>query len=456
MPSIDAINPRSNNPASDVRLRKQRPKRRYGCFLLIMALILVGLFIWGGYSLLAKSNQIFTSNKNVFERVGKLLVGGDKKLIGEDEGLVNALLLGFGGPGHEGPYLTDTIIVASFNLETKETILISIPRDFIVQLPGLGFRKINSAYAFFRDPDEPNSAGLATIEAAEKVTGLDIPYYAAIDFDGFVKAINQVGGIDVTIENTFTDSSYPDGKYGYLTPVTFTKGEEHMEGDRALIFARSRKGTNYEGSDFARSERQKKIIQGFKDKILKLNITDLRTINNLLSVFTENFRTNLEPFELQRLTELAKDVNNDDVYSLSVEPDGILICNGLIGDYENRAYVIQPCEGKSLTDIHAFISNAEVVAKLSKEAAEIEIQNSTGQSYVVSPFRALNNLGASVNFKSFHQSTAFSRTILYNNSSGLKPDTFEYLKNNFDVTVADVPYVNSTADFVIIIGRDAL
>ncbi|MBI2607422.1 MAG: LCP family protein [Candidatus Doudnabacteria bacterium] len=456
MKSIDAINPNQNSSYNDVRLRKQRPKRRYGCFLLVVILILSGLLVWGASNLLSKTNRIFTGDKNVFQRVGQLFVGGDKKLIGEDDGQVNVLLLGYGGPGHDGPYLTDTIIVASLDMETDEVVLVSIPRDFVVQLPGLGFRKINSAYAFFRDDNDPNSAGEAAVDAASKLTGLEIPYYAAIDFQGFVKAINQVGGVDVVIDRTFTDSSYPDERYGFLAPVTFTAGSEHMDGERALIFARSRKGTNNEGSDFARSERQKKVIQAFKDKVVKLGITDLRTINNLLSVFTDNFRTNLEPYQLQRLIELGKDIDNEHAFSLSLEPDNVLICNGIIGDYENRAYVVQPCEGKTLTDVHNYIANASKLAKLSKEAAEVEVQNSTQQAYVLGPFRALNNLGMEVNFRPFLQSNKFSRTILYDNSGNLKPETRKYLEENFDLTVADLPFNNSNADFVIIIGQDAL
>jgi polyisoprenyl-teichoic acid--peptidoglycan teichoic acid transferase len=441
---------------NDVRLRRHRPRRRYGWFFVISIFLLTGLLIWGISKLATKTNQIFTSDKNIFERVGTLIVGSDKKLEGEQNGELNVLLLGYGGPNHDGPYLTDTIIVANFNIESKEVVLTSIPRDFVVELPGLGFRKINSAYAFFRDEDEPNNAGTAARVAAEKITGLTIPYYAAIDFDGFIKAINGVGGVGVTIDQTFTDSQYPNNQHGYLEPVTFTKGQEHMDGERALIFARSRKGTNGEGSDFARSKRQKKIVTAFKDRIFQLNITDLRTINNLLSVFTDNFRTNFEPHELKRLTDIGRDVSNENIFSLSLESDGILICNGLVGDYDNRAFVVQPCEGNTLADVHKFISNASLVSKLTHEGALIEIQNSTKQAYVLGPYRIINTLGPNVDIQTFRESGIYNRTILYDNSKGLKPETKKYLEANYDFSVADVPYSKSIADFVIIIGQDAL
>ncbi|MBI4363459.1 MAG: LCP family protein, partial [Candidatus Doudnabacteria bacterium] len=384
-----------------------------------------------------------------------LIVGGDKTLIGEDDGKVNILLLGMGGPGHDGPLLTDTMIVASFNTDTKEVVLISIPRDFVVLLADQGFRKINSAYAY-AELAEPGSGGIVAAAAVEKITGLTIPYYASIDFKGFVKAVDHVGGVDVTIDRTFTDTQYPDEKNWYLEPVTFRAGPELMTGQRALIFARSRHGTNNEGSDFARSERQKKIILAFKDKVAKLNLSDLKTLNNLLNDFTENFRTNLEPYEIKRLAELTSNIQSDSVYSLSLAPQGNLICDGVIGEYENRAYVIQPCEGKTLSDIHEFLSDVVLVAKLKKEEAKIEIQNSTGKAYVLDSWRALQTAGFDITIKSFQSRTPYDRTILYDNSGGQKPKTLEYLQNNFNFTKADIPYSQSTADFVIILGKDAL
>ncbi len=429
---------------------------------------------------MSKTNQIFTNKQNIFVRVGRLLVSDDKPLKGEEAGQVNILLLGMGGPGHEGPNLTDTMMVASINTNTKEVVFVSIPRDFLVQVPKRGFTKINAAYAY-AEMDEERTGGAAAITAAEKVTGLTIPYYAAVDFKGFVKAVDHVGGLDITIDRTFTDSSYPNYNYGYLPPVTFTKGQEHMNGERALIFARSRKGTNGEGSDFARSERQKKIMVAFKDQVMKLNLSDLGTINNLLGDFTENFRTNMEPFELKRLSDIGKGIVGDNVYSLSLDPNNVTICDGLINlntggpaaplpeptldeegneipaapiEPNSRIYVVQPCEGKTLADINNHLMNSIGAAKLQTEDAVIEIQNTTGKSYVVERWRELADLG--LNLKFTNSKTPIERTILYDNSGGAMPKTLDYLKSNYTIETSDLPYTSSTADFVIILGTDAL
>ena len=432
-----------------------KPRRRkLKLFLLFLIILFVGA-VFGASKLFSKTNQIFTNPGNIFARFGKLITGNDQQLLGEDAGKINVLLLGIGGPGHDGPLLTDTMIVAQIDSKNSEVALISIPRDFVVQIKDAGFKKINSAYAY-AEAAKVNGGGPAAMDAAERVTGLKIPYFAVVDFKGFVKAVDHVGGLDITIDRTFTDSNYPNEKLGYLAPLTFTKGPEHMDGTRALQFSRSREGNNGEGSDFARSERQKKVITAFFEKVIKLNLTDLRTLNNLLTDFTQNFRTNLEPFELKRLADLAGKIDKNNVFSLSLEPQGNLICDGVVEDYTARAYVIQPCEGKTLADIHQFLKQALLTGKLRTENATVEIQNSTGEAAALNAVTSITGLGSNVKIVSFKSKTPYERTIIYDNSQNRRPKTLEFLKNNFHFTFADVPYTNSASDFVIILGKDAL
>ncbi|MEJ0021545.1 MAG: LCP family protein [Candidatus Doudnabacteria bacterium] len=520
MKNFDLIKPQlqqqvqNNNHFDPIVQKPHRRTRKWKWIILI--LVILALAGFASSKLLLKTNQIFTGKGNIFTRVGNLILSPDKKLIGEDEGQINILLMGIGGSGHDGAYLTDTMIVASINTKTNEVVLISIPRDFALDLPKVGYNKVNAAYAYAYK-DNPNTAGDAAIDAAEKITNLQIPYYAVIDFRGFVKAVDDVGGVDVTVDNTFTDSSFPnDYPYdttGYLAPVTFTKGPQHMNGQRALIFARSRHSENAdEGSDFARSERQKKILVALKNKILSLKLTNLPTINNLLSDFTDNFRTNMEPYELKHLTDLAQKTNNDNIYSFSLDPDGVLICSALVDPQTGkkvpepapapaptstptpppatgasaakttaavptagsvptviptdttpavtepevvRMYVVQPCEGKTLTDIHDWLVNAPVMAKLNKEKATVEIQTSTGKPISPTRFKQLSLAGIDVKYAIFKGKVAYNQTVLYDNTKGSKPKTLDYLNSNYTLTPSDVTYPASTADFVIIVGKDS-
>ncbi|HEX9503007.1 MAG TPA: LCP family protein [Patescibacteria group bacterium] len=516
MTNFDAIRPVHHHFASnELTPRPRKPRRKWKWLLLILILLAGISFV--GYNLIAKTNKIFTGNQNIFQRITGLLISPDKPMIGEEEGQINILLMGVGGPGHDGPFLTDTMIVVSINTKTNEVILTSIPRDFMITLPNRGFQKINATYAY-AEKDNPGTGGDAALQKLEELTGLKIPYYAMLDFKGFVKAVDDVGGVDITIDKTFTDSSFPDEDIGYIAPVTFTKGPEHMNGARALIFTRSRHGNNGEGSDFARSERQKKIISAMKEKALGLKLNDLKTLNNLLSTFTDSIRTNLEPYQLKRIADIATKVPAKAIYSFALDPDDKLICAGMIdlatgkppvpiivpppvvtdptlappapsskrsptptpkssptpaptpipvpisedptpttANPPTTAYVVLPCNGKSVADIHKFLQNTSELAKLRKESAVVEIQNSTGKSgLAATKFKTLAGNGINARFTSFLGKVPYDQTILYDNSHGSKPNTLDYLKTKYSLTTSDINYTSSTADFVIILGKDAL
>ena len=489
MSNFDLIRPPARPAQYNLIPPPRKRSRKWKWLILFLIILGVGI---GINKVVSKTNQVFTGKGNIFTRISGLIVSPDKKLIGEEEGQVNILLMGVGGNGHEGAYLTDTMIVAQINTQTNEVILTSIPRDFSLVLPKIGFNKVNAAYAYaYRD--DPSTAGDVAIAAAEKITGFTIPYYAVVDFKGFVKAVDDVGGVDVTVDQTFTDSTFPnDYPYdtkGYLAPVTFTKGPQHMSGQRALIFARSRHSNNAnEGSDFARSERQKKILIAMKNKVLNLNLTNLSTINNLLSDFTDNFRTNFEPYQLKHLMDMANKITGDNIYSFSLEPQGDLVCSMLVDASTGQRiisppkttapppettattspdpepeepkvvpmYVIVPCQGKTLTDIHEFLVNAPWLAKLKKEATVVEIQTSTGKPISPTLFKKLSDNGIDIRYVLYKGKITYDTTILYDNSHGSKPKTLDYINSNYTFTKSDVIFPSSSADLVIILGKDSL
>ena len=245
----------------------------------------------------------------------KYLIGGPKTVVSlitdsgldSDRGRTNVLLMGIGGRGHEGPDLTDTMILASVDKNAKDVVLISIPRDLWV--PNLS-AKINSAYAYGQD--EKNGQGLDLAkETVSVLLGIPVHYAFRIDFNGFVRGVDLIGGLDIEVENSFVDPKYPisgreddlcgltietqekDGVTGQVVKdatgsaiplseitdendpftcrweeLSFTKGLKHMDGTTVLKFVRSRHGTGGEGSDFARSARQQKVILAFRQKVL--------------------------------------------------------------------------------------------------------------------------------------------------------------------------------------------
>lgn len=187
-------------------------------------------------------------------------------------GRTNFLLLGVAGGDHEGKDLTDTIIFASLDAHTGDTALISIPRDLWV--PSIR-AKINTAY-HYGEKRQPGGGGyLLAKSSTSEVIGQPVDFVILIDFSGFAKAVDAVGGVDIQVDNSFTDTKFPiPGKETdpcepcrYET-ITFTAGLQHMDGVTALKFVRSRQAEGDEGTDFARSKRQEKLISAFKQKIV--------------------------------------------------------------------------------------------------------------------------------------------------------------------------------------------
>ena len=273
---IQRIEPQEsgNNEASLPGPYSQNKKPKNNKFLKRILLVIVVVILVLGIMTIAKavnlSNKVFVGQKtSFFQKITDVIRGGggEVRLVGEDLGQINILLLGVGGEGHDGPFLTDTMILAQIRPDIGQVALTSIPRDYLVNLPdNIGARKINSAFAegLARYEDYDIGGRFARL-AVEKMSGLKIPYFAVMDFEGFEKAIDEIDGLDIFVERTFTDATFPNGKQGYLPPITFEQGWQNFSGEKALQFVRSRHASGIEGSDFARSQRQQKIIQAFKE-----------------------------------------------------------------------------------------------------------------------------------------------------------------------------------------------
>jgi len=283
----------------------------------------------------------------------KYLIGGPKTVVGliTDSGLesdndrTNVLLLGIGGRGHEGPDLTDTIILASVDKDAKDVVLISIPRDLWVSNLSA---KINSAYAYGEEKQNGQGLDLAK-KTVSILLGIPVHYAFRIDFNGFIKGVDLVGGLDIEVENSFVDPKYPiSGKEDDLCGLTietqekdgvseqvvkdatgsaiplsaindendpftcryeelrFTKGLTHMDGSTALKFVRSRHGTNGEGSDFARSTRQQKVILAFRQKVLSSEtLTSPQKILELSKTFGDTIDTDIKDEDVTLFAKLA-------------------------------------------------------------------------------------------------------------------------------------------------------
>lgn len=264
----------------------------------------------------------------------------------EDKKIFNILVMGYGGEGHDGPYLTDTMMIAHFDTIKKKILIISIPRDIWVKVPtksgDVYHQKINAVYqiAVFSE-DYPDLASyyasnqdksLLVKNILKSITGLTIDNYIAVDFGGFIKAVDILGGVDVEMERTFDDNQYPiEGKQKDLCgkieadlpelekiatkspelafpcryeKLHFDKGVQHMDGVIALKFVRSRHSQE-DGSDFGRDTRQQKFLLAVKNKVLSIGF--ISKIIPLLDEMKNHIITDISLEQLQKyLSEFSK------------------------------------------------------------------------------------------------------------------------------------------------------
>jgi LCP family protein required for cell wall assembly len=276
-------------------------------------------------------------------RLSHLFFYEEQTLQGEQEDRINVLLLGMGGPGHDGPYLTDTIMVVSIKPSTNEVAMISLPRDMGVQIPNQGLRKINHAN-HFGEKEKEGWGGAFASEVIGETLGIPIHYYVRVDFKAFEEIIDEVGGVTVNVDTSFVDQLFPlEGTIEYKT-VSFKKGITTMDGDMALTFARSRHGNNGEGSDFARAARQQKVILALKEKVLSYEtILNPLRINGIMQSLDTHMTTNMTFDEMLTFIRKAKTMQTDTLHKIVFDssPQGPL--KDAIGD--GGAYLLLPKSG---------------------------------------------------------------------------------------------------------------
>lgn len=359
------------------RTRRRSPTRkRVGFALLFFVVILLGIGLFKIANYLPVLWQL-ASEKEV-------------KLKATPEEKVNLLLLGVGGGDHDGPDLTDTIIFASIDPKTKKVTLMSLPRDLWVQDIG---SKINGNYTFAEE--KRKGSGLKSTKAlVSDVLGQQIDYAVKIDFSGFEKAVDKMGGLDIDVARTFDDYAYPiTGKEkdpcgnsesqiaslagqlasGSATELEafpcryehlhFTKGKTHMDGKTALKYVRSRHAIGKEGSDFARSQRQAKVITAFKDKLFSAGtLLNPAKVSSIIDVMEGSIEMDIKQDEIDDFVRLAQQMKGSKIVSGVIDTgDGDeerlgLLENPPIGPEYGNAWVLAPRAGNGdYSEIHSYV-----------------------------------------------------------------------------------------------------
>lgn len=250
--------------------------------------------------------------------------------IKSTNGRTNILLLGIAGGIHEGALLSDTMIVASIEPKKKDVVFFSLPRDLWVSDLN-GGAKLNAAYAYGEFKRKGAGVILAKSITSDSL-GIPIHYAMRIDFRGFERAVDEIGGITLTVDRSFDDYRYPiagkendacDGDETYACRyehVSFQKGTYVMGGAHALQYVRSRMGTNGEGSDFARSHRQQKVLAAFKQKVLSAaTLLNPNRVVNLVETFGESVESDIKTEEIDDFAKITRELQSTAVRSFIID-----------------------------------------------------------------------------------------------------------------------------------------
>jgi LCP family protein required for cell wall assembly len=216
----------------------------------------------------------------------------------------NILLLGLDqrGQAQHRSFRTDAIMIASLDLETRDAMLFSIPRDLYVEVPGHGKQRINVVHVLGETHNYPGGGPALLGDTIEKDFGIPTHGYVMINFQGFRDIVDLLGGVDIDVEKDIWDYSYPDDHGGEMT-IHIPAGQQHMDGETLLRYCRSRHGSD----DFDRMRRQQQALVALGRRFLSLQM--LPRLPELIQTMGDTFYTDLDPGQILLLAQIVSQVN---------------------------------------------------------------------------------------------------------------------------------------------------
>jgi LCP family protein required for cell wall assembly len=376
---------------------------------------------------------------------------------------LNVLLIGVDQRQGETSFNTDTLIVASVDPVKGSVSMFSIPRDTVdVPVPasaqalyGATYNnKINSYYSSAKANSDtfPNGPAAALRELLSELYGIRIDYSVMVNFSGFKQIVDTLGGIRITTKNPIVDETYPAG-VGHLRRIRMPVGVRTMDGQEALIFARSRYGS----SDFGRAERQQQVIAAVRAQ------TDVEAIAAnlpaLASTLQDAIKSDFPQGDLPRLLELLGRVDASNLKSIVFAPPVYQTVGA-----DERGYIIVPDVEKIRRAILAAFAaepTPDEVEEQSveREAARIWVLNGTGRPGEAGAFAArLIQAGLEATAPSGITPPEIgllqTRLTVYNGAALRVPVTLALIERLMGIRAVEIDDPSVTVDIQIITGAD--
>jgi LCP family protein required for cell wall assembly len=443
--ATSAIEHPATQSGSYQSFRRRRFSKRTKIIFIFTAIVILSI----PAVLLAKSIYAYKSILQRHTGVSSQVLSdknGQFESKSEAEGRVNILLIGVGDAGHAGATLADTLIVASIDPESKDVAMLSLPRDLYVPIPNFGKDKINSSHAYGelkRSGEGPNLAK----EVVSKVLDVPIHNYIRVDFTGFKKSVDVLGGISMNVEQSLSDSSYPCDKDERLAcGFSIKAGTQTMNGAIALKYARCRKGNC--GNDYGRAARQQAVLLKMREKALEMStLTNPAKLAGIIDTVGEHVRTDFNNDEINRLAAILRDIKSDSVRSKVVDGETEKL---VMGDNIGGASVVIPTEGDGqFGRIQDFAHSLFVDRHLVDENVPITIIDATGRPNSTESVASLLK-GYHYNIVDVRKAEKQSQTEIIDTTNGKAKYTRRYLESRYGVNAREEN--SSSTGITLILG----
>jgi LCP family protein required for cell wall assembly len=389
--------------------------------------------------------------------IGRTRIPSPAPLVPLPKGSITIALLGSDKRPQSGDYRTDTIILVNVNPNSSSAsdsrpsvTLLSIPRDLYVYIPGYQFNKINVADEHGEFTRFPGGGAALLKQTIEYNLGLHVDYYARVDFAGFIKIVDTLGGIDV-LANCPLEDIFPDDPITENPAVTgkisITKpGLVHLDGKHALWYARSRETT----SDWDRSLRQQRTLRAMWNKANQLGL--IAKLPELWNDLSTTVKTDLKLSDILWLASIGARLDGTRIKTHLL--DGDIVYNWITPD--TRAYVISTVPGKIGPALKEMFNPPTNVA--AQAQARVEVWNGTSDSaWGLLAVDRLESEGFSVTQLVAADRSDYAQTKLVDMTTTTKGSRLAALAQVFRVASANISVQsdpNSAAQYRVIVGRD--
>ncbi len=373
-------------------------------------------------------------------------------------GRINVLIMGLDYRDWEddpdAPSRTDTMMLLTVDPVTYTAGMLSIPRDLWVNVPGYGQNKINTAYFLGQANRLPEGGPGLAVKTVEEFLGIDIQYWAQVDFTAFVQFIDYIGGVKIDVKEPLKLELIGQEKKEKLQPGTYT-----LDGARALAYARNRKDGD---GDFSRAKRQQEVVLAIRDQMLRRDVQKIFLSNpqGIWDLFSEGIKTNVPFDDAFKLGILALRINPaqinqwvispPDYVTLATSPDGLSILKPITQNIRIlRDQIFTPVGQSGPSG-----AGGDPLTLMQQEAAAIGVYNGSSVGGLAGSTQEYLQ-GMQMNIADAGNADYVPATTIYDYTGN--PYTVQYLVDLMNIQntrIFNSYDPNSTIDVAIVLGDD--